>query len=254
MAVMGGSFDPIHNGHLMIAKYVIEHKIADEVLFVPTGISPFKDGGALASSEDRIQMIKLAIEGCPGLSYSDMELNREGKSYTFDTMMTLKQIYPDVNMKFIIGMDNLVSLNCWHKAQELVNNVDFIIYPRPGFTSPSFLELEKSFGTKVAVRLEQSVLPDRIFERIEKPVEAKENKKEKNAEEKQDEANKTKIEEKVLGPDDFKPVEKMREVILPKSLLSSTDIREKIKNGEDVSNALPKSVLDYIMEKNLYRL
>ncbi len=250
MAVMGGSFDPIHNGHLMIAKYIIEHKIADEVLFVPTGISPFKDGGAFASSEDRIQMIKLAIEGCPGLSYSDMELNREGKSYTIDTMMTLKQIYPDVNMKFIIGMDNLASLNCWYKAQELVNNVDFIIYPRPGFTPPSFLELEKSFGTKVAVRLEQSVLPDRIFERIEKP----EDTKEKNADEKQDEANKADIEEKVLGPDDFKPVEKVREVILPKSLLSSTEIREKIKNGEDVSDALPKPVLDYIMEKNLYRL
>ena len=166
-----------------------------------------------------------------------MELNREGKSYTFDTMTTLKQIYPDVNLKFIIGMDNLATLNNWYKAQELVQHVDFIIYPRPGAKPPSFLELEKSFGTRVAVRLEQSVLPDRIFERIEKPE------SDKKAEE---------TAEKPLTPEDFKPVETVREVVLPKSVLASSNIRDAIKNGEDLSAALPKPVLDYIIEKKLY--
>ncbi len=234
----------------MIADYIIRQKIADEVLFVPANISPFKDGGAVASPDDRIEMIKLAIEGREGLSYSDMELTREGKSYTFDTMMTLKQIYPDVNMKFIIGMDNLVSLNSWYKAQELAQKVEFIIYPRPGVKPPSFLELEKSFGTKIAVRLEQSVLPDRVFERIEPPKEDKKDIK-KNGDDKDGEAEQ---EEKVLGPEDFKPVETVREVILPKSMLSSTDIREGLKRGDDMSEALPKPVLDYIKEKNLYRI
>ena len=256
MAVLGGSFDPIHNGHLMIANYIIEHKIADEVLLVPARVSPFKEGGATASPEDRIEMVKLAIEGCKGLSYSDMELTREGKSYTFDTMMTLKQIYPDVNLKFIIGMDNLASLNGWYKVQELLQRFDFIIYPRPGINPPSFLELEKAFGTKIAVRLEQSVLPDRIFERIQPPKEetvekAKTGKAENNEDKKAEDAP---VEEKVLGPDDFKPVETVREVILPKSVLSSSEIRAGIINGEDMSKALPKPVLDYINEKNLYRI
>ncbi len=257
MAVLGGSFDPIHNGHLMIANYIIKHKIADEVLFVPACVSPFKDGGAVASPEDRIEMVKLAIEGCEGLSYSDMELTREGKSYTYDTMMTLKQIYPDVNLKFIIGMDNLATLNAWYKAQELVQHVDFIIYPRPGYSLPSFLELEKAFGTRVAVRLEQSVLPERIFERIESDDE-KENKEVKkendNTKETDDtEKNEAPVEEKELGPEDFKPVETVREVILPKSILSSSEIKERLKRGENMLDALPQSVIDYINEKNLYR-
>ncbi|MBQ7649366.1 MAG: hypothetical protein IJS15_00320, partial [Victivallales bacterium] len=194
-----------------------------------------------------------------GLSYSDMELTRDGKSYTYDTMMTLKQIYPDVNLKFIIGMDNLASLNGWYKVQELLQRFDFIIYPRPGVNPPSFLELEKAFGTKVAVQLEQSVLPDRIFERIMPPKEEKADKtttenKEKVENKGENETGNVPVEEKVLGPEDFKPVETVREVILPKSVLSSSEIRAGIKNGEDMSKALPKPVLDYINERNLYRI
>ena len=170
IAVFGGSFDPIHNGHIQIASLILSQNLADEVLFIPALLPPHKDGQTLASPEDRLEMIRLAIQDYidkikkqaekssanitvaqkknPEFSYSDIELQRTGrKSYTIETMEILSKVYSDYDLCFVMGMDSLRILPTWHKATELVTKTDFIIYPRPGVKPLSFLELERVFGT-----------------------------------------------------------------------------------------------------------
>lgn len=161
MAVFGGSFDPIHNGHLQIANYILDKGLADEVLFIPALNPPHKDSGLLAMPMHRMDMLRIALNGREGFSYSDIELRRDGrKSYTYDTMVVLMKIYPDYKMSFVIGMDSLQMLNKWYRAAELVQLVDFIVYPRPDCVMPAYIDLTHAFGPRNAHRLMASVLPE----------------------------------------------------------------------------------------------
>lgn len=162
--VFGGSFDPIHNGHLLVAESILSHDLGDEVMFVPARLQPHKLNGAVASAEDRLEMIRLATEGNPQFSYSDIELNRKDEpSYSFDTMSILTRVYPDCKVKLLIGMDSLKGLPDWYRAQELVAKFDFLIYPRPGILQPPLPELEAKFGLKNAYKLIQGILPEEEF-------------------------------------------------------------------------------------------
>ena len=159
IAVFGGSFDPIHNGHLLIAQKVLELDKADEVLFVPALLPPHKMNRLVATPEQRLEMIKLALGDNAKFSVTDVELQRTGApSYTFDTMSILKQIYSDCELFLLIGMDSLVGLNSWYRATELVTRGKFIIYPRPGVERPPIFELEKEFGSKNAYKLTYSIM------------------------------------------------------------------------------------------------
>ena len=159
LAVFGGSFDPIHNGHLQLARRIIELGQADEVLFVPAFRPPHKAEGALSPALDRLAMLKLALEPFVDFSYSDIELQRaEEFSYTYDTMTILRKIYPDCEICFIMGMDSLRHLPEWHRASELVQHFKFIIYPRPGVMPPAYTTLAQAFGERNAMKLFGSVL------------------------------------------------------------------------------------------------
>ena len=161
IAVFGGSFDPIHNGHLLIAQKVLELDKADEVLFVPALLPPHKMDGLVATPEQRLEMVKLALAPLEKCSFTDVELQRAGApSYTFDTMSILKQIYSDCELFLLIGMDSLLGLHSWYRAPELVTRGKFIIYPRPGSERPPIYELEKEFGSKNAYKLYYSILDD----------------------------------------------------------------------------------------------
>ena len=160
IAVFGGSFDPIHNGHLLIAQKVLELDKADEVLFVPALMPPHKMDGLVATPEQRLEMVKLALAPYEKCSSTDVELQRTGPSYTFDTMSILKQIYSDCELYLLIGMDSLLGLHLWYRAPELVTRGKFIIYPRPGSERPPIYELEKEFGSKNAYKLYYSILDD----------------------------------------------------------------------------------------------
>ena len=161
IAVFGGSFDPIHNGHLLIAQKVLELDKADEVLFVPALLPPHKMDGLVATPEQRLEMVKLALAPLEKCSFTDVELQRAGApSYTFDTMSILKQIYSDCELFLLIGMDSLLGLHSWYRATELVTRGKFIIYPRPGSERPPIYELEKEFGSKNAYKLYYSILDD----------------------------------------------------------------------------------------------
>ncbi|MBN2452226.1 MAG: nicotinate (nicotinamide) nucleotide adenylyltransferase [Lentisphaeria bacterium] len=161
LAVFGGSFDPIHNGHLALAQAVVEAAHADEVLFVPALRPPHKKSRRLTAGEHRLEMLRLAIEPFPAFSVSDIELRREeGYSYTFDTMTVLRRVFPEPDLAFLMGMDSLAELHKWHRAGELVQHFDFIVYPRPGVACPSLAELSDRFGTRNARTLLAAVKAD----------------------------------------------------------------------------------------------
>lgn len=159
LAVFGGSFDPVHNGHLQLARAVVERKLADEVLLVPAGHPPHKPAGELAPAEDRMEMLRLAVATEPGFSTSDIELKRAaGFTYTIDTLAILSQVFPEYDLVFLLGMDSLRDLHQWHRAPELVSHHRLLIYPRPGVRPPAYFELAQRFGARNAHKLFDSVL------------------------------------------------------------------------------------------------
>ena len=134
IAVMGGTFDPIHNGHLAIAEAVLQQFKPQQVLFVPAGSPPHKPGKPITDSEHRYQMILQTISKTPGLDVSRLEINRTGASYTIDTIRELKDICPkDSIIYFIIGQDALQEILNWKDADKLLTLCEFIAVPRPGY-------------------------------------------------------------------------------------------------------------------------
>jgi nicotinate-nucleotide adenylyltransferase len=161
LAIFGGSFDPVHNGHVSLAAQVVEKRHADEILFVPARRPPHKQERELAAPEHRLEMLRLAIEPYPQFSYSDIEIQRtEGYSYTIDTLAVLTRFFPDHKLRFLMGTDSLRDLHLWHRATELVQHFDFLVYPRPGAPTPSFAELSGRFGSRNARKLRAAVMDD----------------------------------------------------------------------------------------------
>lgn len=128
--VYGGSFDPIHMGHLTVANEVYQHIQPDLFLFIPTGQSPLKDRGARASVDARVTMLNMAIDFLGFGEVERYELEREGKSYTYHTMLYLKEKYPDANVSMIIGTDQYEALDQWYEIEKLKSMITFIVVNR----------------------------------------------------------------------------------------------------------------------------
>ncbi|MGD8188978.1 nicotinate-nucleotide adenylyltransferase [Brevibacillus ginsengisoli] len=132
VGILGGTFNPIHNGHLLIAEQAREQAELDEVWFMPAHIPPHKESAHLISSTHRLQMVDLAISDHPAFFSLDVELKREGRSYTIDTMEELTSTYPGYAFFFIVGGDMLQILPKWHRFADLTKLVHFIGFARPG--------------------------------------------------------------------------------------------------------------------------
>ncbi|GAB3050641.1 nicotinate-nucleotide adenylyltransferase [Virgibacillus ainsalahensis] len=131
VGILGGTFDPPHTGHLIIAEETRLALELDEIWFIPSYTPPHKDK-AKSSAKDRMNMLKKAIDGNPSFKMNTIEIERLGKSYTFDTMSALVNDHPDIDFRFIIGADMVEYLPHWDRIDKLTNLVQFVGVKRKG--------------------------------------------------------------------------------------------------------------------------
>lgn len=196
IGVFGGAFNPIHNGHLTLAKSYSDSLRLDKVIFIPTAVPPHKTAQYLASAQDRLNMVKLAVGDSPAFEVSDLEFKRQGKSYTYDTLTELRKMYPDDEFYLIIGADQFLTFHYWYKYEEILDMVTIC-------TSAREDEQEKKS----------------LYEYVK---------------------SHTEIQGKCYIAE------------YPVIKVSSSEIRGKIKKGEDTSSLMPKIVYNYIVEKGIY--
>lgn len=134
-----GSFNPIHNGHLIIAQAVQEHSKLDEVWFIVSPQNPFKKNKNLLHEFDRYDMVALAIEDNGRFKVSDIEFNMPKPSYTIDTLSYLREKHPEHRLKLIIGGDNLSIFPKWKNSKKIIEDFGLIVYPRPGSKSSELI-------------------------------------------------------------------------------------------------------------------
>jgi nicotinate-nucleotide adenylyltransferase len=148
IGILGGTFNPIHIGHLILAEEVREKIQLDTVIFVPTYLPPHKDTAEVAPAALRYAMVKLAINKNKHLAVSDSEIKRDGRSYTIDTVKEFRRLYPEDELFFITGSDLLNYLEEWKDLPEVISIVKFIVATRPGYP----LEKIPSYIKTVAIR------------------------------------------------------------------------------------------------------
>lgn len=134
LGILGGTFDPVHNGHIYSAQAVYKAMELEQVIFIPAYVAPHKVGQDFAPAMDRYNMTALAISGCPYFSVSDIEIRRSGVSYTIDTVKEMQRLFPEYELYFIIGADSVPLLHTWNKINELLERVTFVAAGRPGYS------------------------------------------------------------------------------------------------------------------------
>lgn len=130
IGIMGGTFNPIHYGHLFMAEQACEQVGLDKVLFMPSNNPPHKDNGVIISNEHRSTMVELSIEGNPHFELSTMELDRKGITYTADTLRILVNEHPNMEYYFIIGADSFFNLNKWREPESIFKLCTLLVFER----------------------------------------------------------------------------------------------------------------------------
>lgn len=194
--MFGGSFNPVHYGHTGLCKRMLELFKLDMIYVIPTYNTPLKDNTPMLSPLHRLNMCKLAFEGIDKVTVSDIEIYREGKSYTWDTLQSLSDLHPDCEMYLIIGADSFMQLPLWYKAESIFDIATILTVSRDEIDytllNERQTEYEQNYNARVSI---------------------------------------------------------VKEPIAP---ISSTIIRNNIKNKEEYSHLLPKKVSDYIRLNGLY--
>jgi len=138
IVIYSGSFNPIHNGHLSIARSVIDKAGIDELWFLVSPRNPLKEAADLWPEEERLQMVKLAIENETFMKASDYEFHLPRPLYTINTLKSLKSDFPQHDFVLLLGGDNLTIINRWYHFDEIVEKFGLIVYPRPGYSIEEF--------------------------------------------------------------------------------------------------------------------
>ncbi len=197
IGVFGGAFNPVHNGHIRLAKGYFDSLKLDKLLFVPTANPPHKTSDGLVNGADRINMLSLAIKDIDGFEISDIEFSLEGKSYTYNTLLEIKKRYGECELFLIIGADQLFYFDKWYRYKEILDMVTLCTAARDsGSQRDEMTEYAKSLK---GLDMKRFYLSEQDVYKI-----------------------------------------------------SSSEIREALKKGEDVSAHLPDDVYEYIKEKRLY--
>lgn len=132
LGILGGTFDPIHLGHLRMAQVVLEKMKLDKVIFVPSHLPPHKSAAGISSAGERLYLARLAIQGNPDFSVSTFETQRKGKSYSIDTVRHFARTFPRAKLFFIIGYDAFTALYKWKAIEEILKMAEFVVVNRPG--------------------------------------------------------------------------------------------------------------------------
>lgn len=181
IGILGGTFNPIHIGHLILAEEAREKIGLDKVIFVPAFIPPHKDAADIVSAADRWAMVKLSIAANRYFSAADTEIKRKGRSYTIDTVREFKKKYPGQELYFLSGSDMLKYLDEWKDLAEILKLVGFVVATRPGYPLekiPSYISTVSiravdisAFEIREAVRQKRSfryLVPEAVYKYIEK--------------------------------------------------------------------------------------
>jgi nicotinate-nucleotide adenylyltransferase len=138
LGLFGGSFDPVHHGHLMVAQAAFEELALDRLFLIPAARSPFKPDRVPAPSNERLRLLRLALAGKTWCEVDDQELVRGGVSYTVDTLRNYAARFPGANLFYLVGADQVPHLGEWREPAELARLAEFVVAPRPGDASVPF--------------------------------------------------------------------------------------------------------------------
>ena len=213
LGLLGGTFNPIHLGHLHAARIVKAEFDLNKVFFIPSYIPPHKDRKEMVSAEHRMEMVELAIQGFPDFYPSSVEIDAGGKSYSINTLRKFRKLYSDADIFFILGIDAFLEIETWMEHEKLLEESHFIVISRPGYSLFDATEiLDNKYPDKV-VNLSD-------FRRLKRT--------------------------KKTGPliilFPFKALD-----------ISSTQIRERIKTGKSISGFVPDRVENFITKNKLYQ-
>ncbi len=137
-----GSFNPVHNGHLIIANYILEYTDLEQIFFVVSPQNPFKQKASLLEDYHRLALVREAIGETRKYHACDIEFKMPKPSYTIDTLTYLKEKYPDKEFSLIMGSDNLKNFHKWKNSQQIIDNHMLYVYPRPNFDVSEFKEVK----------------------------------------------------------------------------------------------------------------
>ncbi len=174
IGIMGGTFNPIHIGHLLMAQWAKDMQGLDEVIFIPTGNPYMKAGSEILDGRERLKMVELSIEGKKNFSTSTIELDREGNTYTYETLQELKKCYPDDELYFIVGADSLFGFERWVHPEVILENCILLAAARNGVKMEELDQkrnaLMEQFGGEIrlfdfpAIDVSSSMIRNRIAE------------------------------------------------------------------------------------------
>ena len=163
IGLYGGSFDPVHTGHVLVAQAAREEVQLDRIFFIPAAQSPFKPGRILSPELIRLKMLRLASAGLTYCEVDPQELSRGGVSYSIDTVRDYVQRFSGAELFYLIGADHVAQLPKWRDASELAKRVTFLVIPRPG---EGTIQAEPPFNVKHLVGFQIGVSASQIRERV----------------------------------------------------------------------------------------
>lgn len=214
IGILGGTFNPIHYGHLAAAEEVRDRLKLDRILFIPSSLPPHKLEEDVPSAFQRMEMVRLATSGNAHFEPSDLELKRGGTSYTIDTIEALRQAWPGAELFFITGLDTFLEIQTWHEWKKLLTLCSFVALSRQGYRFADLMKIDFM----------------------------------KNAEKELIGLDRGELMQAIVRSGAFTICLEM----IPLYDISSTDIRGRVKEGASIKYLLPESVEIYIMKKGLY--